>query len=122
MQTASLIIWLAVGWLYVGAAVAAVFLIFGIDRIDEDARGAYTFRPLLVPGILLLWPLVVWLWVMLERGGEPTNYRNRPLRAAHGWVWLILSILIPALFLTALSVRQKSYEGAPAIRLGKPAS
>ena len=66
LQTASLIVWLASLWLYAGAAVAALFLLVGIDRIDEDARGTYSFRPLLIPGILLLWPLVLRRWWVLE--------------------------------------------------------
>ncbi|MEI7712636.1 MAG: hypothetical protein WCI94_14450 [Rhodospirillales bacterium] len=49
-----------------GLAVAAVFLLWGIDRIDPIAPGAYTFRPLLVPGVILLWPIVLWRWALLE--------------------------------------------------------
>ena len=49
-----------------GIGVAALFLFIGIDRIDEDARGAYLFRPLLIPAIVSLWPLVVLRWVRLE--------------------------------------------------------
>jgi len=45
-------------WSTVGAIVALVFLLIGIDRFDEDARGAYIFRPLLVPGVVIIWPLV----------------------------------------------------------------
>ncbi len=48
-----------------GALVSALFLLFGIDRIDPAARGAYAFRPLLVPGLVLLWPLVMWRWLAL---------------------------------------------------------
>lgn len=55
------------GW--VGLAVAAGFLLFGIDRVDPAARGAHAFRPLLVPGIVLLWPLVLVRWLVLERRG-----------------------------------------------------
>jgi hypothetical protein len=51
----------------VGLAVAALFLVFGLERIDPAARGAYAFRPLLVPGIVLLWPLVLWRWRALAR-------------------------------------------------------
>ncbi len=50
----------------VGIGVSALFLFIGIDRIDEDARGAYLFRPLLVPAIVSLWPLVVIRWARLE--------------------------------------------------------
>jgi len=50
-----------------GGAVSAAFLLWGIDRIDPAARGSYTFRPLLVPGIMLLWPLVLRRWQTLEK-------------------------------------------------------
>ena len=46
-----------------GALIAAGFLLFGLDRIDPAARGAYWFRALLLPGLILLWPLVVWRWI-----------------------------------------------------------
>jgi len=49
----------------IGALISALFLLFGIDRIDAAARGAYAFRPLLVPGLVLLWPLVLWRWLAL---------------------------------------------------------
>ena len=64
-------------WASVGAVVAAVFLTIGMDRIDEDARGAYVFRPLLIPGVLVIWPLVLWRWCC----GAGTYTR----RAANGW-------------------------------------
>jgi hypothetical protein len=67
MQFAQSIVLLASAYAAVGGAVAAVFLLFGIDRIDPAARGTFTFRPLLVPGIVLLWPLVIVRWIALER-------------------------------------------------------
>ena len=33
-----------------------------IEAIDPVARGAYAFRPLLLPGLALLWPLVLRRW------------------------------------------------------------
>ena len=63
-----MIINLMIGYLLLGALVAAGFLFYGLDRIDPAARGAHAFRPLLVPGLVLLWPLVLWRWVMLRRG------------------------------------------------------
>lgn len=56
------------GW--VGAATALIFLLFGIDRIDASARGSYAFRPILIPGIIVVWPLVLYRWISLERAGE----------------------------------------------------
>ena len=54
-----------------GLAVALVFLVWGIDRIDPSAQGANAFQPLLIPGIVLLWPIVVVRWAMLERRRIP---------------------------------------------------
>ena len=51
----------------VGAAVAVWFVLIEIDRIDPAAAGAYAFRPLLLPGLILLWPLVLVRWAMLAR-------------------------------------------------------
>ena len=50
-----------------GIVVALAFVLFGIDRIDDAAHGAFLVRPLLMPGLILLWPLVLVRWVMLER-------------------------------------------------------
>ena len=51
----------------IGAVVAAAFLLFGLDRIEPLARGAYAFRPLLVPGLVMLWPLVLVRWAIRAR-------------------------------------------------------
>ena len=51
----------------IGAIVTAAFLFVGLDRIDPSARGAYAFRPLVIPGAILLWPLVLKRWMTLER-------------------------------------------------------
>ncbi|MEM8813459.1 MAG: hypothetical protein AAGF59_12640 [Pseudomonadota bacterium] len=59
-------------YLWIGLAVAALFLGFGIDRIDSGARGAYAFRPLLIPGIMVLWPLVLAIWISRGRRGSET--------------------------------------------------
>lgn len=56
----------------VGVGVSVLFLTVGIDRCAPAARGAYAFRPLLVPGIVLLWPLVLASWAAIataQRGG-----------------------------------------------------
>ena len=49
-----------------GCVVAAVFLLWGIDRVDPGATGGYAFRPLLIPGVVLLWPAVLRCWAALE--------------------------------------------------------
>lgn len=60
-------------WLAIGLVVGLWFTLFAIGRIDPAARGAYAFRPLLLPGLMLLWPVVIWRWRLLAQGnsGEP---------------------------------------------------
>jgi len=70
LQTAELLIELGRYYLMAGGVVAAVFLVFGIDRVEPSARGSYAFRPLLIPGICLIWPLVLYRWYILETFGE----------------------------------------------------
>jgi hypothetical protein len=50
-----------------GVAVALVFLTVGVGRVDEAASHSYAFRVLLVPGVILLWPLVLIRWSQLSR-------------------------------------------------------
>lgn len=70
MQTASFLIEIGRYYLIAGAVVAAAFLVVGIDRVEPSARSSYVFRPLLIPGICLIWPLVLYRWIRLEKHGE----------------------------------------------------
>lgn len=67
MQLAALIVEAAKGYGVAGLVAAAAFLIFGVGRIDPSARNAYAFRPMLIPGVVLLWPLVLARWAGRER-------------------------------------------------------
>jgi hypothetical protein len=67
MAAASAIVAFAEVYGMIGAGVAVLFLLFGLERVAEQARGAYAFRPLLVPGIVVLWPLVLARWITAER-------------------------------------------------------
>ncbi|MEP4196232.1 MAG: hypothetical protein ABJL99_11435 [Aliishimia sp.] len=93
-------------WAMVGAVVAAVFLTIGMDRIDEDAQDAYVFRPLLIPGILVIWPLVLWRWYRLETDSDAWQRRYEPPRKAHFVVGWVLPIGICIIILIGLSLRQ----------------
>lgn len=70
MQTAEFLLELGRYYLMAGGVVAAAFLIIGVDRVEPSARGSYAFRPLLIPGICLIWPLVLYRWFLLEKHGE----------------------------------------------------
>lgn len=57
---------------YAGIAVAAAFLLFGVDRIDPGARGSYLFRLFLIPATVVFWPVILWRWASVVRAGtEP---------------------------------------------------
>ncbi len=51
-----------------GVAVAVVFAI-GLSRFDPSAKGSYAFRLLLLPGLIALWPYVIWQVVHFESDG-----------------------------------------------------
>jgi hypothetical protein len=106
VTAAALILDLVTLWGLVGALVALVFLTIGIDRIDEDARGAFVFRLLIVPGVIVLWPLVLWRWWVLETGRDRWPLRHAPPRRAHGVAALALAIVVPITFFGALAIRQ----------------
>ena len=84
----------------IGASVVAVFLTIGIDRTDENARGAYGFRPLLIPAILLIWPLVLWRWWQIETRAAGWAGRYHPIRKGHQIAAVLLAVgIVPALWL-----------------------
>ena len=97
----------------IGGLVAAWFLLWRIERIDPMARGAYAFRPLLIPGLVLLWPLV--LWRGLVSPGE-----GREFTAAHGRIWVVLAVVLPLVMVGALALRQNGPTEAPPVRLSAP--
>ncbi|MGC1498254.1 MAG: hypothetical protein WA790_20785 [Sulfitobacter sp.] len=107
-------------WGSIGAIVAAIFLTIGIDRIDEDARGAYIFRPLLIPGVLVIWPFVLWRWYIYETQSEVLQRRYAPPRKAHFAVGMILPIAIALIILTGLNIRQTWPSDIEPIRLSAP--
>jgi hypothetical protein len=97
----------------IGALVSAWFLLWHIERIDPRARGAYAFRALLVPGLVMLWPLV--LWRMAAEPGPP-----RGVEAAHRRIWLVLAVLLPLAMIGSLALRQNGPTEAPPVRLAPP--
>ncbi len=93
-------------WAVIGALVAVPFLLVGIDRIDEDARGSYIFRPLLVPGVILIWPLVLWRWLVLETDGGNWSKRYLPPRKGQGKLAIGMAVAIVIAVVSGIYVRQ----------------
>lgn len=67
---ATLIVHGATAYGAAGIVLALAFLLWGIDQVDPTATGAYAFRPLLMPGLVLLWPVVAVRWAILARRGR----------------------------------------------------
>jgi hypothetical protein len=113
------LIMFATWYLYAGAGVAVVFVVFGIGRLDENAQGAWIFRPLLIPGVLLIWPLVIWRCVVLWRGEERMD-RHRMPRKGQEKVALAMICAVPLIIALAVFVRQDANALALPILLEAP--
>ena len=120
MSAAESLIAIAQTYCLIGAGVAALFLVFGIDRIDEDARGAYAFRPLLIPAVLLIWPIVLWRWLREEIGAAAWTGRYTPPRAAHGVAAALMAVVIVVTLATGFAIRQSWPADAVPVQLEAP--
>lgn len=121
MNQAEFLLKLVQGWGILGTMVAIPFLTFGMDQVDEDARGAYVFRLLIVPGVLLIWPLVLWRWYVLANGRDVWAARYRPPRKAHSAFALVMPVCILGLIGTGLMVRQTWPADIAPVQLTPPA-
>ena len=56
----------------IGVAVAILFLLFGVSRIDEAAKGASPlFRPMIFLGCVALWPFVILRMLSMKKINKP---------------------------------------------------
>jgi hypothetical protein len=92
----------AVAWCAIGGAVALAFLLFGLERARPEARESLAFRPLIVPGLVLLWPLVIWRWAVPAGDAPPNGLRRLHAQRAVGRV---LAVLLPLVVLAGLVLR-----------------
>jgi hypothetical protein len=102
-------------YLITGIAVAVPFLVVGIGKLDPSARGAYAFRALVLPGVILLWPVVVLRW-----SGAWIPHPDGDLaaqRSAHYRIWIALAVALVATLMLAWSLRQISLPDASSQRL-----
>ncbi len=119
MSTAETIVRIVEVYGFAGMAVAALFLTIGIDRVDPSARGSYMFRPLIAPGVVVLWPLVLLRWLALERGATQTAPRQRPHHTAHARIWTILALILPLALLALMVMRQTAPLDRPAVQISQ---
>jgi hypothetical protein len=115
--TAAFLLHLGQVWLGIGAVTAAAFVLAGAGRVQPGAAGSWPFRLLLIPGILLIWPLVLLRWAQLERGATAPG--QPPLRA-QSRAALLLALAIPAILTLGLAVRQNGPFERPAVLVEAP--
>lgn len=61
-------------YLAVGVLFALPFVFVGVQRIDPDAAGAgIGFRLVILPGVVMLWPVMALRWM---RGEQPPVERT----------------------------------------------
>lgn len=113
---AELILAMAGGYALAGLVVGIAFLLFGIERCDAAAIGAHGFRPLLLPGLALFWPLVIRRWKASAAPAIP----GLPGPRLHLGLWLALALLLPALLLGAAALCPGTSADAP-LRLSQAA-
>jgi hypothetical protein len=69
MSGAELILLAAAGYLLAGLLFGLAFVTVGVTRIDPAARGtSATFRLLILPGAVALWPVLATKWARPEGG------------------------------------------------------
>lgn len=73
MVVAEVILLVALGYVGCGLAVGVPFVVRGVGRVDEAARGvSLGFRLLILPGTVALWPLMAAKWLNAPpSGGHP---------------------------------------------------
>ncbi|MCY4304038.1 MAG: hypothetical protein OXC62_04535 [Aestuariivita sp.] len=106
-MVAETLVFLIQVWLGVGALVAGAFLLIGIGQVDEDAHGAFAFRPLLIPGILVIWPLVIWRWWVVSTGRDINRHIKAAPRRSHGIVTILLMIILVGTLLISFAIHQE---------------
>jgi hypothetical protein len=73
MLIAEIVLWVCEIYLLTGLAVGVPFIWRGVDKIDAAAHGtSVTFRFLVLPGCVALWPWILERWLHTQKGsGHP---------------------------------------------------
>ncbi|MDP4132329.1 MAG: hypothetical protein Q8939_19395 [Bacteroidota bacterium] len=51
-----------------GFVFAAIFVVKGVDKLDESARGSSIgFRIIIIPGTVIFWPLLLKKWLESQK-------------------------------------------------------
>lgn len=71
MDVASTVLWVLRVYGVAGLVAALPFLTVGVGRVVPGARGSGPpFRLTILPGVVVLWPVVLVRWIGALRGGR----------------------------------------------------
>ena len=77
MQVIEILLLVLKSWLLVGFVFGLVFVVAGIGRVHEDARGSGPgFRLIVLPGCTVFWPWLLWLWVRRRKPPVECTYHR----------------------------------------------
>ncbi len=98
-------------YIAMGIAWLLPFHRFALPMIDESARGAsWGFKILVSPGVVALWPVILWKWNTARRGGNPHGRPDAPvaahtIRTSQSLLIKLIAIAIPLLVAAAMLTR-----------------
>lgn len=105
------LVYAAAAYLAIGAVAALALHARGLHALDHATHGApVSFRVLVTPGLIALWPVMLAKWRTAARGGDAVGRPERPaaaaqLRRLHGLAVRALAVALPVVIGTALAVR-----------------
>jgi hypothetical protein len=68
VQLVSGVLLVIAAYLAIGVVVGVPFLLLGVGRVDPSAKAVpWTFRVLVCPGVVALWPYLMRLWIRSGR-------------------------------------------------------
>lgn len=71
VEVANTVLQIAAAYLAIGLVFAVLFVAFGLRRVDPAAaEGPLRFKLLIAPGVVLLWPVMLVLWLIGRRAEE----------------------------------------------------
>ena len=97
-------------YITLGVVFAVALHAVGLTRIDPATRGAgWSFRLLITPGVVALWPYLAVRWRRAAAGGRPGG-AQRPLsasglRAFHRNLSMFLMVVVPLLAAAGIILR-----------------
>lgn len=81
---------------------------FVLPALDASADGAsWGFKVAVSPGLIALWPVILWKWLTLRRGGNPHGRPDAPvssrgIRRTQALLIKLVAIAIPLLAAAAM--------------------